>query len=117
MTDHGCQRCDNRRVSPAEYIHCIPCPIACLLMSLEWHSPSKELMPLEWHSPSNTLLKCFVHKQFMVSMKTLSYICCITIKGALDKYNMNPQLPKKSWDFYTIRSVGMGNDRMLSFTF
>ena len=34
------------------------------------------------------------------------------IKGALDKYNIIPQLfpKKKSWDFDTIRSVGMGND-------
>ena len=40
------------------------------------------------------------------------------VKGALDKYNIIPQLvPKKSWDFYTIRSAGMGNDCMLSFTF
>ena len=40
------------------------------------------------------------------------------LKEALDKYNVIPQLlPKKSWDFHTIRSVGMGNDRMLSFMF
>ena len=39
------------------------------------------------------------------------------IKGALDKYNIILQLFfQKSWDFYTIRSVGMGNDCMLSFT-
>ena len=40
------------------------------------------------------------------------------LKGALDKFNIIPQLfPKKSWNFYTIRSVGMGNDCMPSFTF
>ena len=40
------------------------------------------------------------------------------IKGALDKYNIIPKLfQKKSWDFYTIRSVGMSNDCMPSFTF
>ena len=39
-------------------------------------------------------------------------------KGALDKYNIIPQLfPKKSRDFYTIRSVCMGKDCMLSFMF
>ena len=39
-------------------------------------------------------------------------------KGALDKYNIIAQLfPKKSWDFYTIRSVDMGNDYMLSLTY
>ena len=50
------------------------------------------------------------------------------IKGALDKYNIIPQLfqkkkkkkrkerKKKSQDFYTI-SVSMGNDCMLSVTF
>ena len=38
------------------------------------------------------------------------------IKEALDMCNIIPQLfPKKSWDFYIIRSVGMGNDCMLSF--
>ena len=42
----------------------------------------------------------------------------ITVKGALDKYIIIPQLFfGKSWDFYTIKSVGMGNDCMLSFTF
>ena len=36
------------------------------------------------------------------------------VKGALDKYNIIPQLfPKNSWDFYTIRSI----DCMLSLTF
>ena len=40
------------------------------------------------------------------------------IKGALDKYNIIPELfPKKSWDFYTIRSVGIGNDYILSLMF
>ena len=39
------------------------------------------------------------------------------IKGALDKFNIIPQISKKSWDFYTIISVGMGNDCMPSFTF
>ena len=33
-------------------------------------------------------------------------------------YDIIPQFfSKKNWDFYTIRSVGMGNDCMLSFTF
>ena len=42
----------------------------------------------------------------------------VRFKGALDKYNIIIQLfPKKSWDFHTIRSVSMGNDCMLSFTF
>ena len=40
------------------------------------------------------------------------------IKGALDMYNIIPQLFfKRSWDSYTIRSVGMGNDCISSFTF
>ena len=39
-------------------------------------------------------------------------------KGALDKYNIIPQLfSKKSWDFDTIRSVCMDNDCMPSLTF
>ena len=33
-------------------IHAILCLIACLLM------------PLEWHSPSNTLVKCFVYNKY-----------------------------------------------------
>ena len=42
----------------------------------------------------------------------------VTFKGALGKYNIILQLfPKKVGIFYTIRSVGMGNDCMLSFTF
>ena len=40
------------------------------------------------------------------------------LKGALDKCYIIPNFfHKKSWDFYTIRSVGMGNDCMLGFTF
>ena len=36
------------------------------------------------------------------------------IKGALDKFNIiPPTFFQKSWDFYTIRSVDMGNDCML----
>ena len=39
-------------------------------------------------------------------------------KGASDKYNIITQLfSKKDGIFYVIRSVGMGNDCMLSFTF
>ena len=41
-----------------------------------------------------------------------------TFKGALDKYNIiPPTFFQKSWDIYTIRSIGMGNDCKLSFTF
>ena len=32
-------------------------------------------------------------------------------------WTSSPTFSRKSWDFYTIRSVGMGNDCMLSFTF
>ena len=36
----------------------------------------------------------------------------------MDKYNIIPHFfLQKSWDFYTIRSVGMSNDCMLSFIF
>ena len=39
-------------------------------------------------------------------------------KGALDKFNIIPNFfPKKSWDFYTVRSVGMSKDCMPSFAF
>ena len=39
------------------------------------------------------------------------------LKGALDKYNIiSTNFFQKSWEFYTIGSVGMGNDCMLSFT-
>ena len=38
-------------------------------------------------------------------------------KGALDKCNITSDIFQKSWDFYTIRGVGMGNYCMLSFTF
>ena len=43
----------------------------------------------------------------------MSYIT--VLKGALDKYNIIPTFYKKK--FYTIRSVGMGHDWMLSYTF
>ena len=37
------------------------------------------------------------------------------LTGVLDKYNIiPPTFSKKSWDSYTISSVGMGNDCMLS---
>ena len=39
------------------------------------------------------------------------------IKEALDKYNIIPNFSPKSWDFYTVRSVGMDSDCMLSFMF
>ena len=39
------------------------------------------------------------------------------IKGALDKYNIiPPTFFQKSWHFYTIRSVGIGNDGIWFFT-
>ena len=50
-------------------------------------------------------------------MKTCLVIVTM-IKGALDKYNIILQLsPKKSLDFYIIRSAGVSNDCMLNFTF
>ena len=43
---------------------------------------------------------------------------CSYVKGALDKCNIISNFFfQKGWDFYTIRSVCMGNDCMLSFTF
>ena len=50
-------------------------------------------------------------------MGVFSLIYTSSIEGALDKYNIIPQLFQKSWDFYTIRGVDIGNDCMLSFTF
>ena len=44
-----------------------------------------------------------------------SYLPCL--KGALDKYNIIPQLFPKKLVFLYIRSVGMNNVCMLSFTF
>ena len=39
----------------------------------------------------------------------------LSVKGALDKVQHHPSnFPQ--WDFYTIRSVGMGNDSMPRFT-
>ena len=43
-------------------------------------------------------------------------------KGTLDKYNIilqtsSPNFKKKSCDFYSIWSIGIGNDCMPSFTF
>ena len=48
-----------------------------------------------------------------------SKVCDIRfpIKGALDKFDIIPNFFKKSLDFYTIRSVGMSIDCVLSFTF
>ena len=54
------------------------------------------------------------NKGFLMFCKLSSVM---SFKGALDKYNIIPQLFAKKWDFYTIRSDGMGNDYMLSFTF
>ena len=39
----------------------------------------------------------------------------IKLKRALDKCNIIPK--QESWDFYTIRSVGISNDCMPSFAF
>ena len=44
----------------------------------------------------------------------------LQIKGALDKYNIVYHLPnfyQKSWDFYSIRSVGVASDCMPILTF
>ena len=43
----------------------------------------------------------------------------ISDKGALDKYNVISKFFQIKWptDFYTIRSVGMDNNPMLSFMF
>ena len=51
-------------------------------------------------------------------IKSYNYFDQKYFKGALDKCNIILQLfSKKSWDFYTIRSVSMGNDCMPGFTF
>ena len=39
------------------------------------------------------------------------------LKGHWTSSTSYPNFFQKSWDFYTIISVGMGNDRMPSFTF
>ena len=39
------------------------------------------------------------------------------LKGHWTSSTSSLTFSKKSWDFYTIRSVGMGNDCMPSFTF
>ena len=41
----------------------------------------------------------------------------LRLKGHWTSVTSSPTFSKKSWDFYTITSVGMGNDCMLSFTF
>ena len=48
-----------------------------------------------------------INVQCMISM----------LKGHWTSITSSPTFSKKSWDFYTIRSVGMGKDYMLSFTF
>ena len=56
----------------------------------------------------------FSFKVTMVIPKVVNHI----VKGALDKYIIIPNFfPPKSWDFYTIRSVGISNDCRLTFTF
>ena len=61
-----------------------------------------------------------MHVPFLLGHKT-SYVLNQDIKGALEKYNIIPNFFKtnkqKSWDFYTIGSVGMVNDCMLGFRF
>ena len=50
--------------------------------------------------------------RFIKARKLLSFF-----KGALEKYNIFPNFfQKKVGIFYAIRSIGMGNDFMLSFT-
>ena len=39
------------------------------------------------------------------------------VEEALNKYNIIPNFSPKTWDFYTIRGAGMGNDCILSFMF
>ena len=39
------------------------------------------------------------------------------LKGHWTSITSSPTFFKKSWDFYTIRSVGIGKDCMLSLTF
>ena len=52
------------------------------------------------------------HKKY----KDKNRVC--QLKGALDKYNIIPQLiPKKVEIFISCRSVSISNDCMLSFTF
>ena len=41
----------------------------------------------------------------------------IPLKGHWTSVTSYPNFFQKNWDFNTIRSVGMGNDCMLSFTF
>ena len=57
----------------------------------------------------DTLYNC---EKSLISGNSVQCLILI-VKGALDKYNIIPNFFQISWDVYTIRNIGMGNDCML----
>ena len=59
-----------------------------------------------------------LHQHILLQVVLLGRGSHIPLKGALDKYNIIPQLfPKKLGFLLPIEVFGMGTDCMLSFTF
>ena len=79
------------------------------------HPESSQMRTENFQSPPPSK-----YREQILGMLTVSNYYNL-IKRALDKCNIIPNFfnkkKKKKLDFYTIRSVGMGNDCMLSFTF
>ena len=72
---------------------------------------------VEMHLLNKQCILCTICKSHCAEV-VIYFESILLLKGALDKFNIIPNFfPKKSWDFYTIRSVGMSKDCMPSFTF
>ena len=93
-----------------------------LLTKVQWGPPVHTLTVLN-HDRTNHNTKpmeqwCIPTVAWTIwySMTSLCWQIYI-VEEALDKYNIIPNFSPKSWDFYTIRGAGMGNDCILSFMF
>ena len=70
---------------------------------------------VNWQGHINAAHEIFFNPR--VSRMIEENLFCSILKGHWTSITSSSTFSKKSWDFYTIRSVGMGNDCMLSFTF
>ena len=86
--------------------------------------PLKEQTKPNEMSKINLELKKFrakIHKQTLMQVVIFcffrpTHILQLILKGHWTSVTSSPTFSKKSWDFYNIRNVGLGNDCMQSFT-
>ena len=95
---------------------------ACLCSLSQWLlyvSPSLYVSNIQSAVQSNKKKgkTCKSTEKYMCGESTRSMTNSKGLKGHWTSITSSPNFFQKSWDFYSIKTIGMGIDCMLSFTF